>query len=421
MDEATKSRNQAVDILRGIAMLMVVLGHTMTGCTVNSQESFLFNVIWTLQMPLFILISGYVTRYSHPILSFKSYGRFIWKRTLAYLLPWVVWTFVIRGVIFQQSGYLDTKYVFYNMDAGYWFLFTIWTISMIFGASQIVSEKLCSNKSKFVRIATLAVLYVFGMGILAGTGIIMGLSFCCIKLTLYYMPFYFAGYLFGQVQSDIEKLKCGKSILEVTVAVCLVVWLVLMQRYSFYEIGDSGFGIILRATASLCGCIAVCGLVTMLIFNSRRILRGGDTPTVCRCALVGNLHDTLSAFVDGESTGASDVQHIAGCAVGSTELCNNGGCCHSNHCDGQHEQSAQKRIVWQNFLAWIGQHSLEIYVLHGFMLNLLKVTDIVVFDTLYGIGLMAINYCATVILTGLITFLIGQSRIIRIYMFGKMK
>lgn len=182
---------------------------------------------------------------------------------------------MIRGVIFQQSGYLDTKYVFYNMDAGYWFLFTIWTISMIFGASQIVSEKLCSNKSKFVRIATLAVLYVFGMGILAGTGIIMGLSFCCIKLTLYYMPFYFAGYLFGQVQSDIEKLKCGKSILEVTVAVCLVVWLVLMQRYSFYEIGDSGFGIILRATASLCGCIAVCGLVTMLIFNSRRILRGG--------------------------------------------------------------------------------------------------------------------------------------------------
>ena len=34
---------------------------------------------------------------------------------------------------------------------------------------------------------------------------------------------------------------------------------------------------------------------------------------------------------------------------------------------------------------------------------------------------MAINYCATVILTGLITLLIGQSRIIRIYMFGKMK
>ena len=45
----SKQRNQTIDILRGIAMLLVVLGHTMTGCTVNSQDSFLFNVIWTLQ------------------------------------------------------------------------------------------------------------------------------------------------------------------------------------------------------------------------------------------------------------------------------------------------------------------------------------------------------------------------------------
>ena len=27
-----KDRNQFVDIMRGIAMLLVVLGHTMTGC-----------------------------------------------------------------------------------------------------------------------------------------------------------------------------------------------------------------------------------------------------------------------------------------------------------------------------------------------------------------------------------------------------
>ncbi|HIW50637.1 MAG TPA: acyltransferase family protein [Candidatus Blautia intestinavium] len=65
----SKQRNQTIDILRGIAMLLVVLGHTMTGCTVNSQDSFLFNVIWTLQMPLFILISGYVTKYSRPIVN----------------------------------------------------------------------------------------------------------------------------------------------------------------------------------------------------------------------------------------------------------------------------------------------------------------------------------------------------------------
>ena len=55
MQAKADNRNQFVDIMRGIAMLLVVLGHSMTGCTVDSQRSFLFNIIWSLQMPLFIL------------------------------------------------------------------------------------------------------------------------------------------------------------------------------------------------------------------------------------------------------------------------------------------------------------------------------------------------------------------------------
>ena len=45
MQLAKQNRNQFVDIMRGIAMLLVVLGHTITGCTIGSQKTFLFNVI----------------------------------------------------------------------------------------------------------------------------------------------------------------------------------------------------------------------------------------------------------------------------------------------------------------------------------------------------------------------------------------
>ena len=79
-----KKRNQFVDIMRGIAMLLVVLGHTMTGSTINSQSSFLFNVIWTLQMPLFILISGYVTRYSKELENKSELIFYLKKRTFSY-------------------------------------------------------------------------------------------------------------------------------------------------------------------------------------------------------------------------------------------------------------------------------------------------------------------------------------------------
>ena len=64
MASVAKQRNQSVDILRGIAMLFVVLQHTISVCTVNFEDTFLYNMIWSLQMPLFFIISGYVTRYS---------------------------------------------------------------------------------------------------------------------------------------------------------------------------------------------------------------------------------------------------------------------------------------------------------------------------------------------------------------------
>ena len=116
--EKEKKRNQFVDIIRGIAMLLVVLGHTMTGCTVASQKSFIFNIIWSLQMPLFILISGYVTKYSRPISDIQGLWRYVKRRTLAYMLPWAVWSFLVRGIIFGQDGFLDIKHLLWNMDTG---------------------------------------------------------------------------------------------------------------------------------------------------------------------------------------------------------------------------------------------------------------------------------------------------------------
>ena len=119
---ANKERNSHVDIIRGIAILLVVLGHTMTGCTLNSQDSFLFNIVWSLQMPLFILISGYVTRYSKKISSGGMLWSYVKRRTMAYLLPWTVWTFLVRGILLGRVEYFNFKTVFWNMDLVYWFL-----------------------------------------------------------------------------------------------------------------------------------------------------------------------------------------------------------------------------------------------------------------------------------------------------------
>lgn len=132
-------RNGKVDLLRGIAMLMVVLGHTMTGCTTGAENTLLFNVIWSIQMPLFFLISGYVTKYSAIPKNGKELRKQLEKKTLAYLLPWGIWTFLIRGQLLGQHTLLDISYLLWHMDTGYWFLFSLWTITMIYTLAQYVS------------------------------------------------------------------------------------------------------------------------------------------------------------------------------------------------------------------------------------------------------------------------------------------
>ena len=274
-------RNQFVDIMRGAAMLLVVLGHTMTGCTAGSEDSFLFNVVWSLQMPLFILISGYVTRYSRGIDSGAGLWNFVKRRTAAYLLPWAVWSLLVRGIIFGQSSYLNIQWLLWHTDSGDWFLITIWTISMIFGVSSFLARKAVKESGIKQQAFTLA-FYLAGMAVLAGIGLIAGLSFFAIKLTLYYMPFYFAGYLYGQHRDKLLDTKWGKTAVDGIIAVCFAGWLFIIMRYRLYSLADSGMGMILRAVSSLTGCIAICGLCKGLFCSDSIISRRGAA-VLCWC------------------------------------------------------------------------------------------------------------------------------------------
>lgn len=239
-------------------MLLVVLGHTITGCTIDSQDSFLYNVIWSLQMPLFVLISGYVTRYSRGCYDGKSLKQYVYRRSLAYLLPWGVWTFLIRGLVCGHGNFLNPAWVCYNMDSGYWFLVTIWTISIFFGFSEFIAKKLFHSKTKEI-IATSLLFVLFSIVLLA-IGLSAGMNFLGVKLTLYYLPFYWIGYLYGKFGDILESAKLGNSIKTAVVAASSFIWIYFMFNVNLFSLPDSGISIILRILSSLTGCITVCGL-----------------------------------------------------------------------------------------------------------------------------------------------------------------
>lgn len=410
--EKAENRNQFVDIMRGIAMLLVVLGHTMTGCTVDSQKSFIFNIIWSLQMPLFILISGFVTKYSRPISDGKGLWKYVKRRTVAYMLPWVVWSFLVRGIIFGEDGFLNVKHLLWNMDSGYWFLATIWTISMIFGIASFIAERV-SKENLLKKQTVLLGCYLVGMVLLVGIGAILGLSFFAIKLTLYYMPFYYAGFLYGQFDDRMKESDTGKKMIDSIVAICFVVWLFIILRISLYEMSDGGSAIILRAATSLSGCIAVCGLCKG-IFSSKI---GGGYSCMGRRALVGSVSHALSASQFDQVGQSADSVQSGGAEPGSGQLCDYG----STYCDGNSDDEPKCRaeicIIRKekvsDFFLWAGKQSLEIYMMHGLLLNIFKSSVAIQFSSIEGYLLTAGNFALTIGLCAVVIRLLNQNAVLK--------
>ena len=84
-------RDMKLDILRGIAATMVVVGHVMQLYD-NFNQNILFNIIFSIQMPLFMMISGCALIFSKPLVSFIGLWNHLKKKCFTLLLPWFVWS-----------------------------------------------------------------------------------------------------------------------------------------------------------------------------------------------------------------------------------------------------------------------------------------------------------------------------------------
>lgn len=252
MSGKVKLRNDYIDFIRGIAILLVILGHTISGSSKNFSNSIIHQIIWTIQMPLFFVISGFLTSYLKEIDTVEKLKRYCIKRTISYLGPWFIWTLFIRNYLFSIRRILTFPEIFWNMDSGYWFLVSLWMIAIIFGISEYLSYKIFKSK-KYIIVS-----YIGGMILLLIIGKIFGLNFLGIKLTVYYMLFYFLGYLYSRINFI---FKNRENIKEIGIGLSFLIWVALICRYNFFEIDDNIFGISVRLIASITGVISIIGLL----------------------------------------------------------------------------------------------------------------------------------------------------------------
>lgn len=110
------------DVLKFVAMLMVVLGHVMGHLKCDFGSPYMGNFFTGMNMPLFFMISGYFAVRTIEDGNWQKLGRHL----IGYFWPLAVFScvFSVLALVFHVKGF-ENGFVGY---AGRWFLFGSWFI-----------------------------------------------------------------------------------------------------------------------------------------------------------------------------------------------------------------------------------------------------------------------------------------------------
>lgn len=157
------ARISYIDQLKGIAILLVVLGHVI-GYN-NCENSFLWRFIYSFHMPLFMFISRYVAQMTFRIENFgwNEVSSFMIKKFRTLLLPMITWGIVIPFFFLRstaENNLVDYLLSYIKMwGGGLWFFATLFFLSILFLLYRLII-KLISPKSIIMDYVILSFLFV---------------------------------------------------------------------------------------------------------------------------------------------------------------------------------------------------------------------------------------------------------------------
>ncbi len=184
-----KQRNRSIDAVKGIAIVLVMFGHVFVHN--HMEDPYVYDFIKAVQMPLFMIISGYLCGQGRKISDVKTYGKVMGKRAVSYLVPFFVWLTVMHLENLGEAY----RIIFFQLDYGLWFLAVLFILTFMVYTAQLAAAGL---RKKHPLIAELIFWAAYGamcLGLVIQ--ILTGNPFLSPSLTIIYVPFYMLGYLAG--------------------------------------------------------------------------------------------------------------------------------------------------------------------------------------------------------------------------------
>ena len=222
-NKKTKLRDPALDSVKGVAILIVMIGHCIVLNGLDKDDPYIYDAIKSVQMPLFMMVSGIIASKSSLKLSSLK------KRTVSYMLPFFSWFVIsyiwarIRDIasglqpVFSVKDFCSELIALLFMtDRGLWFLSTLFVITLSVtiasNLSSAIIDKIILNKangseesglSRIRSISTplLTILFSCVFYVLYFLQSRLGNTFLSPALTVQYMPFYMLGFAGGHLNA----------------------------------------------------------------------------------------------------------------------------------------------------------------------------------------------------------------------------
>lgn len=237
-----------IDEIRGIAILLVVIGHIIQFNGISKNNS-VFEFIYSFHMPLFFAISGYITQKVTHITNAKQYKSFIKKKFIALIIPLLTWSLIVNNFFLKEGWntlhWSDIQNVL--ISPGLWFLQVLFVILCFYGIFNWINSKISLNPIINFLISILPVISLSFFTIY--------IKFMGIYLALYSIAFYIGVILSKYI--FVEKL-CTKTI---TYAIAIIVFMVLSTHWTF---NGNYIDDILKITISATAFIVLLNLFTRI-------------------------------------------------------------------------------------------------------------------------------------------------------------
>lgn len=212
-----KERNVFLDILRALAILMVITVHTWSLAHIDTVThptlTIMYSLFFRCGVPLFVMVSG-ALQLSAPV---QPFGAFYKKRYARILIPFFIWSAVVYCISCFVGKYTDVHsvrdgllcyfpYLLTNrINEAYWFVGLIVALYAITPFLQRSIQQ-CSRKQLIIIIACWLV-YVLIRRFYPS----MYLMEYTSRLT-YFLGFYILGYLLYREWGHLSKAKPNTAI-----------------------------------------------------------------------------------------------------------------------------------------------------------------------------------------------------------------